>query len=242
MKRVAAVFDDDGSGTRGNLAAVFRAILLDREAWRAGAWESYGKLREPVLRFTTVARAFDVHSTEEKWRIGSLASETDGLAQQPYESPSVFNFYRPGYTPPQTELGAQGMQAPEFQIVNESTSIGWVNFIAGFMRKPPDRRYGEGDRRGIRFDYSALLPLVVGTTVPRENARQLVDEIVARICSRGLTDSHVEIAVDTVASISHPDYDLDNPKGRKTRDAIHLDRVAAAIALVAASTDFLYER
>jgi len=52
VARVAAVFDDDGTGTRGNLKAVVRALLLDAEARTPGGAADDGKLREPILRFT----------------------------------------------------------------------------------------------------------------------------------------------------------------------------------------------
>ena len=58
--RVAQVFNDDGTGMRGNLQAVVRAILLDYEARSPDllAQPGYGKQREPLLRVTELARAF----------------------------------------------------------------------------------------------------------------------------------------------------------------------------------------
>jgi len=58
--RVAQVFNDDGTGTRGNLQAVVQAILLDYEARSPNliADPTYGKQREPLLRVTSLARAF----------------------------------------------------------------------------------------------------------------------------------------------------------------------------------------
>ncbi|WP_339940065.1 DUF1800 family protein, partial [Undibacterium luofuense] len=54
--RVAQVFNDNGKGVRGDIAAVTRAILMDYEA-RSGAVAasaSFGKPREPLLRATSV--------------------------------------------------------------------------------------------------------------------------------------------------------------------------------------------
>jgi len=58
--RVAQVFNDDGTGVRGNLQAVVQAILLDYEARSPDllAQPGYGKEREPLLRVTELARAF----------------------------------------------------------------------------------------------------------------------------------------------------------------------------------------
>src|SRR6185437_16062152 len=59
--RVARVFADDGTGVRGNLGAVVRAILTDYEARSpaAAVQSGYGKLKEPLLRLTGFFRAVD---------------------------------------------------------------------------------------------------------------------------------------------------------------------------------------
>ncbi len=62
--RVASAFEDDGSGVRGDMKAVLRAILLDPEARNAAPRQQpgFGKLKEPVLRATQVIRAFRGYS------------------------------------------------------------------------------------------------------------------------------------------------------------------------------------
>ncbi len=115
ISRVAAAFDNNGSGVRGDLLAVVRAILLDPEAQREHApEEGFGKLREPIMRMTHLFRAFDSHPARyEYWN-----PERDFL-QGPLRSPSVFNFYSPDYSP-SPELKQRGMVAPEFQITTDS--------------------------------------------------------------------------------------------------------------------------
>ena len=58
--RVAQVFNDDGTGVRGNMQAVIKAILLDYEARSPDMipQPGYGKQREPLVRVTELARAF----------------------------------------------------------------------------------------------------------------------------------------------------------------------------------------
>ena len=58
--RVARVFENNGSGVRGDLRAVLKAILLDYEARSQAVTtqQGYGKQKEPVLRVTNLARAF----------------------------------------------------------------------------------------------------------------------------------------------------------------------------------------
>jgi len=74
--RVAAAFNNNGSGVRGDMQAVIRAILLDEEA-REGYSNvpNYGKLREPLIRWTHLWRAFDVqrgrNSSNDKYNHSS---------------------------------------------------------------------------------------------------------------------------------------------------------------------------
>jgi hypothetical protein len=57
-----------------------------------------------------------------------------GMLQSPLQSPSVFNFYRPGYVPPNTQIATLGLVAPEFQIANETTVVNWVNYLWGLLQ------------------------------------------------------------------------------------------------------------
>ena len=61
--RVAQVFNDDGTGVRGNLKAVVQAILLDYEARSPDmiSQPTYGKQREPLLRVTRWPGRFPRH-------------------------------------------------------------------------------------------------------------------------------------------------------------------------------------
>jgi uncharacterized protein (DUF1800 family) len=129
---VSAAFADNGSGVRGDLKAVLRAVLTHAEARQVDAARSndaYGKLREPVLRFTQWARASKVNSASGQWRLGNLSDPAGRLGQSPLRSPSVFNFYRPGYVPPNTSIAAASRVAPEFQITTESSVAGYLNFM-----------------------------------------------------------------------------------------------------------------
>ena len=66
LYRVVQKFNDNGSGVRGDLAAVVKAILLDHEARSPDllAATTYGKQREPLLRATAMARAFPAPTTQ----------------------------------------------------------------------------------------------------------------------------------------------------------------------------------
>jgi uncharacterized protein (DUF1800 family) len=123
VQRVAQVFINNGTGTRGDLAAVIRAILLDTEARTAVGSPDYGKLREPVLRLSAIWRAFGV-VPPDPLVTGQQGMGTRGFngswGQQPLSSPTVFNFYEPEFKQP-GPIGDLDLDAPEFQILNEST-------------------------------------------------------------------------------------------------------------------------
>ncbi len=129
VSRVAAAFNDNGSGIRGDMKAVIKAILLDEEA-RSCNWYNdsvQGKLKEPIIRFTHFARAIGGISDDGKfWNYGPDYS--NGAGQHPMYSFSVFNFYWPDFQPI-GPIASQGYVAPEFQIFNSNTSIGFVNFV-----------------------------------------------------------------------------------------------------------------
>ena len=151
IQRVATVFDTPGN----DLGDAIKAILTDTEARNPPALNSgdiYGKLREPVLRLTAMWRAFNAKAPApdtygEVKMIGGGGFQ-NAMGQNPLESPTVFNFYLPDYMPP--SLGGvdnNSVYAPEFQILNESSTYTTANLYYGFteaafqgMTSPPTDR------------------------------------------------------------------------------------------------------
>jgi uncharacterized protein (DUF1800 family) len=125
IERVAHVFDDDGSGQRGNLAAVVKAILLDPEARAPPTSPVAGKLKEPLLRLTQLWRAYDARSESGKYIVPHLV---DVFGQGPLSAPSVFNFFNPAYTT-RGEMADNGWVAPELQIATEFLNAQTNNFF-----------------------------------------------------------------------------------------------------------------
>ncbi|MEO1222346.1 MAG: DUF1800 family protein [Pseudomonadota bacterium] len=143
VERVAAAFDTGsfvlpdgrrvGDGRKGDLPPTLAAILFDDEAQVNPALDNaqFGKIREPVLRFTHWARAFDVEASKPEYALELTdTSDPGALSQHPHRARSVFNFYRPGYTAPGTQSGALGMTVPELQIVNATSTTGYINFMS----------------------------------------------------------------------------------------------------------------
>lgn len=123
--RVAAAFNNNGSGQRGDLKAVIRAILLDPEARGDVKTDpNYGKLREPVQLMTNLFRTWNVRSADGLQQSdGVVSTLPTAMAQNPFNSPTVFNYYPPDYMIPGTAL-----PGPEFNIMTTGTAIARANF------------------------------------------------------------------------------------------------------------------
>jgi len=152
VARVAAAFANNGQGVRGDMKAVIKAILLDAEALTPPTGNSAGKLREPVIRLANWMRAFHANSSSGSFKLSSL-DNINSLGQTPMRSPSVFNFYRPDYQPPNTSIAAGNLVAPEMQITEETSVVGYLNFMRDAIPN------GTGIARDIKADYTAELAL-----------------------------------------------------------------------------------
>jgi uncharacterized protein (DUF1800 family) len=151
ISRVASIFNDNGSGVRGDLRAVVAAILLDTEARSATLPANFGKQREPVMRFANFLRALNAKSANGRNSIHYLESADNGLGQSPLLSPSVFNFFSPNFRPA-GKIAAAGLVAPEFQITTETTVVGGLNFFANLFN---NGGYGDDDST-LKLDTKAL--------------------------------------------------------------------------------------
>ncbi len=171
VRRIATLFNNDGTGRRGNLAAVVRAILLDAEARPAGqgiAPVAPGKVKEPLLRLTQLWRAYDARAASGKTGVarnfGGGVSNVFG--QGPGLSPSVFNFYSPSYAPP-GEIANQGMVAPELQLATEYlntqvTNYFWTQAVARTITQSPalnvdDMYIDTSEEIGVAADSTLLV-------------------------------------------------------------------------------------
>lgn len=161
IERVASVFIDNGYGERGDLAAVIRAILTDDEALNGhqNMPNSFGKVREPLIRAAHLWRAFNFTTENE---IIDLGWPEYFFLQAPLASPSVFNFYRPDYSP--ASLRAEtGLLAPELQIATDSAVTNTNNFFAwyGLWRSFSGEfnQFDEDERLGQFIDLSPWVEL-----------------------------------------------------------------------------------
>lgn len=256
VQRVASAFDSGryalpsgrtvGDGRKGDLSATLAAILFD-DAARADAALSdptFGKIREPILRFTAWARAFQVDASFPEYALQlEDVSRPEELSQHSFRSRSVFNFYRPGFVAPGTQSGARGMTVPELQIVDASSNTGYINFMTewvfgGLARTPLDQLAEELTRQRIvpldrdalarawRPDYSAEIEIANDPTA-------LVARLNRNLTYGTLSDttaSSIEGVINQIA--------LGGIDDQEARDA----RVKLAVLLIVTSPDFLVQR
>ena len=235
VARVAARFNDNGSGVRGDLRAVWAAILLDDEARgpQSLANPTHGKLREPMLRLVQWARSFGVTSAAGSWKIFELGNSSSQLGQSPLRAPSVFNYFRPGYVPPATALATAKATAPEFQLVNETTVGGYLNFMQGIIQrgincpKPgvPEAAYTEY-AYDVKASYAAELALVT-------DAAALVRHLSLVMCAGQLSAATQTIMVTALNGTTVT---------AASTDTVKLNRVAAAVLMVMASAEYLIQK
>jgi len=244
--RITRVFNNDGTGVRGNLKAVIKAILLDDEARKlptdtsSTAYKSYGKLKEPVYRVTQWGRTFSARSNKPNdtqvqiskdpssgkysavsyWDIGDYSNDTS-LAQSPMRSPSVFNFFRPGYVPSFGEMGTANVTAPEFQLCNEVTVAAYLNLIKGLI---------DVGRYDVKANYSSSdLDL---TDKPTE----FVDRYSLLLTADSLSSTTKGWIVDAITSIT----------GTRTSNSVtysqQQDRLKVAIFLIMATPEYMVQK
>ena len=217
VSRVASAFNDNGSGVRGDLQAVWTAILTDPEALAAQNAATGGKLREPIVRFVQWARMAEVISSTGEWGIQDLSAADKALGQSPLRSPSVFNFFRPGYVPPNTKILDNSMVAPEFQLVSETTAAGYLNFMLQTVVN------GVAD---VKPQYTTLLTMASdpGTLVPWLNLHFAANQLSANSVTL------IQQAVATIGSASTLSSDQ------------KLQRVQAALYLVMSCPEYLIQK
>ena len=150
--RVTAAFNDNGSGVRGDMKAVIRAVLLDSEARTASTSTTGGKVREPLLRLSQLLRAFNATSKSGRWTgIGNTDDPGTRLNQTAMTAPTVFNFYRPGYVPTSQALMQANVVVPEMQITHDVSVAGYTNYIRAWTVLDANR--------DIRHKYDAEMEL-----------------------------------------------------------------------------------
>lgn len=247
--RVSAAFADNGSGIRGDLKAVLKAILLDSEARDPARLDvaTHGLVREPYTRYVAVARAFNAAPADpvsSGGRFRGFSSVDGDFLQRPLSAPSVFNFYSPDYRPPGAARDAN-LVSPELQITNSVTSISAPNrFSSAFAATSTSANVTQFNQSGIsddaattgvnettwntRADEAAWLPLAIG------DPDALVSALDRTLCYGRMSPA-------TFRAVTRALRRLDDPMGTAdlaVRDQRARARLRVAAHLVTVSADF----
>ncbi|MBS1810570.1 MAG: DUF1800 family protein [Acidobacteria bacterium] len=203
--RVAQKFNDNGSGVRGDMKAVIKAILLDYEARSTDvlANQGYGKLREPIVRLAQLFRAFNYSCPCNKIAVYWMDSPVHAIGQNPYRAPTVFNFFEPNYSHP-GHVATAGLHSPEFQITTEVSITGMSNF----MRYVVFSGFKWDETKPLTPDYSAVSPLAA-------NPSQLADHLNLLLMSGQMSAAMKTTIVNELTKMSS---DLTE----RTKEAVHI--------------------
>ena len=174
---------------------------------------SFGKLREPMVRYGHWLRAFNARSADGVWKIWNLQNSVTSIGQNPLRAPTVFNWFRPDYAPP-GPVAASGLVAPEFQITHETTLTGYTNFAWVIANQ------GE---YGITPDYRTYEALA-------DRPAALIDALNLTLASNQLTTATRQDIQGVIEGIS------------LTQLAGKANRVKAAVFLVMTSPEYIVQR
>ena len=190
VTRVVRVFQDNGSGVRGDLRAVIKAILLDQEA-RNPPGQDFGKLREPVLAITTLLRTFNTDFPATDFVLGeSFLPSNLRLDEDVFRSPTVFNFYSPLFP-----LGGD-LVGPEFAIQGSANALARINLVNALVYTgiPPDSNRPLG---------TSIIPdqMVVYAANGPDN---LVSSLNTLMLHGSMSDDMRAVVLNAVSGISDP--------------------------------------
>jgi len=213
VERVAGFFNDDGTGARGKLWPVVKAILLDPEARNAPTDPVFGHLREPALYINNVLRAFHAMSADRSTQSdGNLEFLARDMGQKIWKPPTVFSYFPQAYAAPPASAGVLG---PEFGIMNSQTSLKRANFVnqmtiwGGIAADP-----NNDTPNGTSLDYAELQLLA-------PNADNLVDRL-NRLLLHGTMSDELRASIVTAVNAVDPG----DPLGR-AEQALYLVAVAS---------------
>ena len=207
----------NGNGGRGDLNAVIHAILLHPEARTPSLSidNTYGKLREPLIKFISYSRSFNLTSLNT-YGLYPFAYLYDKIGQEPYLYPNVFNFYRSDFQP-LGEILNNNLEAPEFQPFTDVTAVGLPNCIRwliyqGIRRDTDDtgigqRWYSQGD-----LDLSYEISIAY-------NNDTLIDHLDLLLTAGRLTEDNRQAIKNHLQSISG---NSESNREQKVKDALWL--------------------
>jgi uncharacterized protein (DUF1800 family) len=220
VTRVTNVFNNDGTGRRGNLAAVVKAILIDPEArGNLPTDPDYGHLKEPILFMLNILRAFDARSFNGATTSdGYLNPQVQNMGQDLFRPPTVFSYFPFDYEVP----GHIGLAGPEFGILSATTALRRANFVNTIVFNGIQPNTGANPNAPVGTSLTLLNLYTLAGDPPR-----LVDEVNMRLLNGAATTQIRTSMITAVAAVP-----MTNPRLR----------VQQAIYLAATSHQFQVQR
>ena len=236
--RVSNIFNNNGSGVRGDLQATLQAVLLDYEARSTNllTGQAFGKQREPIIRMAHLLRAVGIKPplpTDNRYFIDLKYELT---FQAPLHSPSVFNFFQPNYIPP-GPLALAGVYGPEFQITSDTTTIDQLNIQRGalFWGIYTPEPLAPDNYSKAYFDFASYLTILnrAGFTAA-ENQQALLDELNLVLLNGRMTTSLKNQITEAYAELPswYSPADAENQR----------NRIRMAIYLILASPEYVIQK
>jgi uncharacterized protein (DUF1800 family) len=240
IQRVATVFNNNGSGVRGDLKAVIKAILLDPEARDNNADENSnyaGMLREPFVRYMNLMKGVKLTTTGGVYR-NVLYNTYDQLDQIPMASNTVFNFFQPDYQP-DGDLKSAGKFAPEFQLLNAQTLTNYFNALNEWLVKDnPSSFWSYFGNEKYKTDQNARFDFVLDNVLTKNiRLAELLDKY-------NMILAHGRLSANSIAAIKTVLLGIplrEDVSGVPNVNDAYL-RIRMAIYLIMSSPDYLINR
>jgi len=138
INRVASAFNSNTNGIRGDMSAVLRAVLLDPEARDCSLIDDpkAGRLKQPIERMTNLFLGFNLSTPSGKFWFRDVVELRPKVEQSFLAAPTVFNFFTPFYAEAEF-VEPNDMVSPEFQILNSTSGIHYLNIIENALKNRP---------------------------------------------------------------------------------------------------------
>jgi hypothetical protein len=216
VARTTAVFNDNGSGQRGDLRALVRAILLDEEARGDIKTDPvYGRLRNPAQFVANILRAFNARGANGTGQSdGYLNPRISPMGMDLFRPQSVFSYFAPGTVVP----GTSGVRGPEFGILSTSTALQRANFVNTIVFSTIP--VSANAPTGTSIDLSPLQALA-------GNPAELVEYLNQLLMHGAMPDTMRQSVIHVVSAVSATNT---------------LKRARTAVYLVATSSQYQVER
>jgi uncharacterized protein (DUF1800 family) len=221
VARIARVFNGNGSGVKGDLAAVVKAILLDPEARPDSYSPIDGKLKEPMLKLTQLWRAYDAVKADSSGDL-LVPDMTEKTGQGPLQAESVFNFFLPSYAP-RGEIRDQQLVAPEMQIITDYLSAEYITYVyrqTHYWNQFPELDVGGHEATPhVLINFNSEIAL-------EANPDELIDRLAYKMLGGNIS---AELRAHTADVIDMTKLDKEG------------HRTAAAIFIIASSPEYAYQ-